>query len=519
MTIDFGLCDWVAPFGLCVRVAVVSCVSVALSCALRAVLLRYLKPVRGAHWSEFARRAWGLRALLFLALVGFASLGVAQVTLGYEPATMIPVSLSMFIVIVVGGLPLVSVRNGFERRLGALPPHGHPVREMLGFVLIYAPGSLLLLGLVVARLGATPRGFWIGIAISVVYLPLAGLVTVPLARALGALRPARESIVQAVTRAAAAMKLPVPQIYELVWSRANAAALQRLNWIFFTTRAADALTDAELEAIAAHELAHLAEPSRVRRLRLLGSLTWLPVAVGTLYITGGNPLGIVIVSGGTALALILKRHFTRRLEHQADRGAHLTVGDSYATALETIYRLNFAPAVLPGSSHPNLYDRMLATGHVPSFPRPAPPARGLPYLAILLFPVAWHADHAALSLATRVLPPSAAQSDLAFYAAVALEGGQAAELALAQRWQQQGHRSAAIKLLASTLPYAESPARRVALTRLQLEAGDCNGAAETLARLRRPSDRCPIERDLRRICPQQRPPEALQICAPPKPPN
>ncbi len=513
----FGLSDWVALFSLSLRLVVVSCVSVALAYALRALLVHRLRPAWAAHWSELARQAWALRSLLLLALLGLALIAVSQVAFGYEPATAIPASISMWPMIVIVVLPLVSVRNGFERRIGALPPTSQTVREAWGVILIFAPGTLLLFGLGVARLGTTPRGFWLGIVISVVYLLFAWFVTVKLARALGLLRPARESIVNAVTRAAVAMNRPVPESYELVWSRANAAALLKFNWVFFTTRAADALSDAELEAIAAHEIAHLAEPNRVYWLRLLGNLTWLPAAIGILCVTSGNPVGILIAGFGTGIAQAIKNHYTRWLEQRADHGARETVGSSYATGLETTHRLNLIPAVLKGSSHPSLYDRMLAAGHPPSFPRPVPPSRGLPYLAVIVLPVAWFANHAALSFATRLLPRSDNQSNLAFYAATAFEGGESAELALAERWRRQAQRPAAIQLLESTLLHAESEARRIALTRLQFEAGDCDGAAKTITRVWRKRARCPVERELRRICPHVPPPEPLELCAEPEP--
>lgn len=50
----------------------------------------------------------------------------------------------------------------------------------------------------------------------------------------------------------------------------------------------------------------------------------------------------------------------------------------YARALERLYQTNQMPAVMPRRSnkiHPDLYDRMLAAGVTPDFPKPQPPSR------------------------------------------------------------------------------------------------------------------------------------------------
>jgi hypothetical protein len=49
----------------------------------------------------------------------------------------------------------------------------------------------------------------------------------------------------------------------------------------------------------------------------------------------------------------------------------------YACALEKLYRENQSPAVNASkrATHPHLYDRMIAAGITPDFPRPARPKR------------------------------------------------------------------------------------------------------------------------------------------------
>jgi hypothetical protein len=67
----------------------------------------------------------------------------------------------------------------------------------------------------------------------------------------------------------------------------------------------------------------------------------------------------------------------RRLEVRADSTAsqHQEEAGVYAQALERLYEMNHMPAVMPNNKtvHPHLYDRLLAAGMTPAYPRPAKP--------------------------------------------------------------------------------------------------------------------------------------------------
>src|SRR5262245_57240378 len=80
--------------------------------------------------------------------------------------------------------------------------------------------------------------------------------------------------------------------------------------------------------------------------------------------------------------MVLAARFSRRLEHRADRIARdAQPGEgAYARALARVHEVNLSPVVAPGkgSSHPHLYDRLMAVGAPPDYPRPkAPSARRL----------------------------------------------------------------------------------------------------------------------------------------------
>jgi hypothetical protein len=102
---------------------------------------------------------------------------------------------------------------------------------------------------------------------------------------------------------------------------------------------------------------------------------------------------VVAISLVSFLMMFVARRFGRYLEERADRIAHTNEGETgtYARALARIYEDNLMPAVLPRRrrTHPDLYDRLLAVGVQPDFPKPAAPSsftvRGV--LLLVLFSV------------------------------------------------------------------------------------------------------------------------------------
>jgi hypothetical protein len=69
------------------------------------------------------------------------------------------------------------------------------------------------------------------------------------------------------------------------------------------------------------------------------------------------------------------RRISQKLETRADEMAKANEGDAgtYARALTRLYEDNLLPAVTAKerATHPHLYDRLLAVGVTPDFPRPA----------------------------------------------------------------------------------------------------------------------------------------------------
>jgi len=144
------------------------------------------------------------------------------------------------------------------------------------------------------------------------------------------------------------------------------------------------LDDAELESVAAHELGHLNEPLSTRLMRPL-----LVISLAAILLWGPRSFDFALQNLLGALALVAVLIFvSRRMGRGAEQHADETAKDEhgvYARALEAIYKANLVPAVQrrPGA-HGHLYDRLIAAGSPPSWPRPEPPAFAAPPVRALL---------------------------------------------------------------------------------------------------------------------------------------
>jgi Zn-dependent protease with chaperone function len=157
-----------------------------------------------------------------------------------------------------------------------------------------------------------------------------------------------------------------------------AAALPATGGLIFSEGLLSAHPDSEISSICAHELAHLGESRWTIGLRVLSSL-WLAPIIFVRPVTqifGGSEGILLLLLPGLILITVAKR-LGRRMEVRADIAAkdHQLEAGVYASALERLYEWNHMPAVMPGNRmiHPHLYDRLLAAGVTPAYPRPAKP--------------------------------------------------------------------------------------------------------------------------------------------------
>ena len=204
----------------------------------------------------------------------------------------------------------------------------------------------------------------------------------------GLIIPASKRLADIAAETSTRMKIPFREVLLMRIPVAQAFAFPNNRKLLFTERLLEIAPDDEIAAICAHELAHLTESRMTRYSRSVATLTFLP----WIWF---NPLtqafGFLAFAGLLAFTILVPRFFlklSRRWETRADAMAMAHEGDAgtYARALARLYQDNYLPAVTAtrNATHPHLYDRMLAAGVTPDFPRPEPAAK-----------MAWHGRMAA----------------------------------------------------------------------------------------------------------------------------
>ncbi len=333
------------------------------------------------HWTVTASAQYPARQVATTSTLLCVAFAVTSLTTLLGPLCPIP-STPMGILIGLAtlwgcALPAARVAPAPAFRKGTLDH----LRGLLIRLLFLSTGGVVVVAMLVLL---EPRFDARNVAIaSVGFLAYTGSIVwgaLPLARVLGLLRPPSERLRAAVERASQRTKVVPRAVFEIDLPMANAFALVVPRWIVFTT-ACSALGEREIEAIACHELGHLSEPRAVVCARVLAGYRLFPVGfLAVLYSSVGVEQTLVSFVALFLAVHLAQRALARRMEVRADRVAHVHEDDAgvYALALEHLYQLNLAPAVLAGrgATHPALYDRMKAAGVEPSWPRPRPPSRG-----------------------------------------------------------------------------------------------------------------------------------------------
>jgi len=493
-----GFVQQLTWLSVAVRLAIASATACGIAALAQWLLLRMAGRSEGEHWTERARAVSPLRGAglsLIAMLVPLAAWFTLHYALGGSRAQG---WLAIAVLAILIRL-LWSLKLRFDARIGPLPRPQRPVREMLAVAVIFAPWLLVAPVIVAIGVGKSPAGFWFGVLGSLMLAAATAFGGLILAlRWCGVLRPARAAVVAAVERAAARLQCSTPPTFELTWNMANAAAVPMLGWVFFTTRAIEHLSAEALEAIAAHEIEHLLEPRQVRVTRALANVVWLPILLAflmlertgqALYLLGGALIAATLALGYAA--------YSRKLELRADAGAHAASPGVYAAALEELYRLNGIPVVLrAGGTHPSLYDRMLALGHPPSYPRPQAPARGPVIVTWLTLPLLLLAFVMAFEFTARSLPPSVRSSDIGLYVAASLDGGEVGEESVLRHLMERNRPDQALALAKPSAERSGTHDERAAVALHAAAKGHCRTAWELASRI---EEETPRERMLERV--------------------
>lgn len=207
--------------------------------------------------------------------------------------------------------------------------------------------------------------------------------TVVIARLLGLAKSADAKLEANVLEQAARAEVDVSGVCVMEMNQANALVFPKSKLIIFTKGAVESLSESELTALSRHELGHCNEPISVQRLRWVRGA--MPVVLGLSAAFGALSW---IVALGSLIAYFVLGARLKNMEHRADEQANEEGSADYANALLGLHRHNGTPAVLgtKTNTHPELYDRMLACGVTPEFPRPDPPKK-TGWIPILLAPL------------------------------------------------------------------------------------------------------------------------------------
>lgn len=387
---SLAFAGWVVPVGVAATAGL---------CRLSARGL--LRPLRRAlaadpdlHWTERSRLAWPVRRRSSLLPVVIAlSAGIYTATSTGPFGLLSPgwrgAALALLLLGVGVGATLqatqealprpVSLRDRLRALLVHVATHLLPVPACLAAGLVVDPGQpwtaalalVLAFGALLAlHRGAAVRGLlWAGLA-----------------------SPAPPRLQDAVRRAAVEARAALPQVVMLRSWVPNAYALQGAGILLFTEGAVRALTPRQVEAVAAHELGHMAEGASLQWLRRLPWLVVAPLCLWRLALVLDEATLLVAMPGYVVAIVGLRVLLRRRLraaESEADGFGHHH-GEDYARALEAVYRGGGVPAVLgPRRVHPSLYDRMREAGIEPDWPPPEPPPSGwsLGRVGLLLLPI------------------------------------------------------------------------------------------------------------------------------------
>ena len=351
------------------------CAAAVLVSGIDWLILIPWRRAREAHWTERARLLWPARitnGMLLIAVPG--SLGAAQAIFYPEiPLDYLYAALAGIAGAIPGMWPMAKAMFP-DLRLAVW------MRDIAAAFVI----RLMTLGILIAagicmpsRLDLSAIVLTCAVVAFTAWLIWGGMLF--LLRTTGLLVAAPARLADVVSDVAAQMELPLPRVWLLRGFGANAIAFPVVHTLVVTERALNSLSDEELGAVCAHEFAHLSEPRRVVLARILTAFVPLPAIFFKPAIHAWQGVGYFGICMAIVILSRLTVDFRRRMERRADSMATVHEGPSpgtYARALERLYQINQMPAVMPGKrTHPNLYDRLLAAGVTPAYPRPAAPAR------------------------------------------------------------------------------------------------------------------------------------------------
>lgn len=331
-----------------------------------------LKPWRdsaNAHWTEQARLSYPVRKGAATNLLALPA-SMVMICVFIDPETMPPwwlVALFAMVGTIAGTVPM---------DLELFPRYKTP--DLLRTIALgWLMRSVLVAGFVVAAI-CMPRELNGQAAIVLGALVLFLIAWsydgwIRLGKLFGLLKPADEKLRVLVEDESRQTGIRVRSVLLIKSEMSLAYALPATKTVLFTTRLMNVLSNDEVRSVCAHELAHLAERPAIIVLRHAMWFVFLPwVLFKPVFVTYGPAGCAVLVAISLGVQQVMMR-VSRALEKRADKVATENQAEAgvYARALLALYKDNLIPAVLSRRrTHPDLYDRMLAAGITPDFPKP-----------------------------------------------------------------------------------------------------------------------------------------------------
>ena len=336
-----------------------------------------------AHWTERARLLWPVRKggatniLLIPVCLSLAEVAAKQETLA---GCVVP-GIAGLLGAILGTFPLdreILPRFTFRSWLRLVSVLW---TLRVGFLSVLVVGSILMPG------EASVATVVVGGCVLLFLLAWNFGLIVWVFRVTGMLKAPDSRLQGIVAETARRMGTHEPGTWLLDVPLAQAVALPTTGELLFSTRLMEISSDDEISVICAHELAHLTESKSVLAGRIAGSMTLYPLIFIRPAMRIGLP-GLGALFAWILLSAILTRKLSRRMEQRADKIAAENQGEEgvYAGALEKLHCDGLLPAVYASNqqTHPHLYDRMLAAGIQPVYPRPAKP-RKMGWTSLLLW--------------------------------------------------------------------------------------------------------------------------------------
>ncbi len=330
-----------------------------------------------AHWAENARRLYPFKAVRIFSL---SVLPILYATgANFYPDSLLPIPRLMFCSLIF--LTSFGSTNWTIWLLGRryqLQPESYWERLRKIAALAFLYGLIILFAITAACL--PDEWNWRCVVVvcagllAYFWLQFHGLLRI--GRWLGLLRPADLQVSEMARELAHHWQWPEPSVWLFFSGSANALALPFARAILVTEKARTLFSPDEMKAVLAHELAHLYEDKVTRLIRLLTPLLYLPL-IKVLFEVVVNPergLPFLALCPVIMAGFIFLNRRRRRMEIRADVFGRWLHADKsiYAKALAKLYQANETPAVMSRKRmvHPHLYDRLLAAGITPDFPRP-----------------------------------------------------------------------------------------------------------------------------------------------------